>query len=303
MNAGDIRHKVRCALEIAAESRITPETDIEAFIETQLPFRTRGTYGTNTSCVEIRNGDDFVLCDAGTGLRDFGTHLLSTSSGDSPKDFHILISHLHWDHIQGFPFFFPIYAAGNSVTIYGCHEKIRDAFLLQQSAQLFPVDFRDLGADIRFELLTPGETYDIEGFRVTTKEQRHPGASYGYRLERGGKAVVYSTDSEHKSESDEDFPDFVRFFDRADLLIFDAQYSFADVCTIKEDWGHANNLIGVELAQKAGVKHLCLYHQEPASTDEELDSVLRDTEKLALVYEESGSLRVSIAWDGMTLEV
>ncbi|MCK4792030.1 MAG: MBL fold metallo-hydrolase [Desulfobacteraceae bacterium] len=303
VNAESIRQKMHSALEIVVEKGLDPGSDIEAFIETEFPFWIKGTYGTNTPCIEIRDGSDFVLCDAGTGLRDFGNHLLRTYGKTSPKDFHIFISHPHWDHIQGFPFFIPIYIEGNRITVYGCHEDIREALSIQQGPPFFPIDFKDLEAEIRFVALAPGKTYDIAGFRVTAKEQSHPGKSYGYRFERHGKKVVYSTDSEHKPESEEDSATFVEFFSRADLLIFDAQYSLADACTIKEDWGHSNNFIGVELAQRAGVKHLCLYHNEPVSSDEDLDKFLQDTRKLASLIKEGGPIRVSIAWDGMVIEV
>ncbi|MFH1350072.1 MAG: MBL fold metallo-hydrolase [Pseudomonadota bacterium] len=303
VNKKRIREKLKAALEIALEKEFGPANDIEAFIDNELPFWVKGTYGANTPCVEIRAGDDFVLCDAGSGFRDFGHHLLRTYGKEAPKDFHILISHPHWDHIQGFPFFTPIYIPGNHITIYGCHETVRDAFSTQQSQPFFPINFSDLAADIDFVSLDPEKTYEIEGFKVTAKEQSHPGKSYGYRIERDDKVVVYSTDAEHKSERDKDTVSFLEFFNKADLLIFDAQYTFADASTIKEDWGHSNNLIGVELALNASVKHLCLYHLEPVSSDQDLDKFLLDTRKLADLLGEDLPLHVSIAWDGMEIEI
>jgi phosphoribosyl 1,2-cyclic phosphodiesterase len=301
LNAEDIRKKIKAALDMAAKKGIDPGTDIEGFIDNELPFWIKGSYGTNTPCVEIRDGDDFVLCDAGSGIRDFGNYFLKTSGKKRVKDFHIFLSHLHWDHIQGFPFFVPALIEGNLITVYGCHENMKKAFSVQNSSPFFPVDFKDLGAEIRFIRLNPGKTYDIAGFTVTAKEQRHPGKSYGYRFEKDGKAVVYSTDSEHKIASGTDSAPFVDFFHRADLLIFDAQYTLADAWTVKKDWGHSNNVIAVELAHKAGVKHLCLYHQEPVSRDEDIDKFLEDTKKLTSLLGEGGQLEVSIAWDGMVV--
>lgn len=303
VNAESIRNKLKGALAMALEKGLGPRDDIEAFIENELPFWIKGTYGANTPCVEIREEDDFLMCDAGSGFRDFGNYLLRTYGKAAPKDFHVLISHPHWDHIQGFPFFTPIYIPGNHITIYGGHDTIKEAFSTQQSQPFFPINFSDLGAKIDFVVLDPGKTYEIKGFRVTAKEQSHPGKSFGYRFERDGKVVVYSTDAEHKSESDEDMASFVAFFSKADLLIFDAQYTFADASTIKEDWGHSNNLIGVELAQKAGVKHLCLYHLEPVSSDKDLHKFLHDTRKLATLLGEGDPFQVSIAWDGMDVEI
>ncbi len=303
LQTADIRKKIKAALLIAAQEQFGPDSDIDAFIDNEVPFWVSGTYGTNTSCIEVRDGRDFILCDAGSGLRDFGNHLIRNPGENPPKDFHILISHLHWDHIHGFPFFIPSYSKGNRITFYGCHEDIKNAFSIQQSTPFSPVDFNDLGADTRFVKLIPGKIYDISGFRITAKEQSHPGKSYGYRIEKEGKTIVYSTDSEHKSETDEDSARVVEFFRDADLLIYDAQYSLADACTIKEDWGHSNNVIGVEFAQRANVKHLCLCHNEPSSSDEELDRFLEETKKLANLLGEGPPPRVSIAWDGMVVEV
>jgi len=115
--------------------------------------------------------------------------------------------------------------------------------------------------------------------------------------------VVYSTDAEHKNEDEEDMVPFTTFFREADLVVFDAQYTFADACTVKEDWGHSNNLIGVEMAQKAGVRHLVLYHQDPNHTDQDLDRLLEDTRKLARLLVRNDDLSVSIAYDGMVVEV
>jgi phosphoribosyl 1,2-cyclic phosphodiesterase len=304
LQAESIRQRVRYALEIAAQKSLESGSDIEAFIDRELPFWAKGTYGTNTSCVEIRDGEDFVLCDAGSGIRDFGNHLIRTSGEAAPRDFHIFISHLHWDHIQGFPFFVPAYSRGNRITFYGCHENMVEAFSVQHRSPFFPVEFEDLEAEIRFDILVPNETYEIAGFRVNAMEQCHPGKSYGYRFERNEKAVVFSTDSEHECEGDEESLDpFVAFFKKADLLIFDAQYTFSEACTIKEDWGHSSNLIGVDLAKKARVKHLCLFHQETASSDEDLDNFLMDTKKLASQMMEERRLQVSIAHDGMVVEI
>ncbi|MBW1787415.1 MAG: anti-sigma factor antagonist [Deltaproteobacteria bacterium] len=300
MNSENVRGRIKSALELALAKGLSDVGEIDAFIDKQLPFGLRGTYGTNTPCVEIRDGDDVILCDAGTGLRDFGNHALKSRDG-KPDHYHILMSHFHWDHMQGFPFFAPGLIPGNRITIYSCHEGAAEAFAIQHSAPFFPIDFKDLRAEVAFVRLYPGETREISGFQVTPKSQVHPGISYGYRLQKGGKSVVYSTDSEHRG--DKAAQDFITFFDGADFLIFDAQYTLADAWTAKMDWGHSSNLIGVELAQKAGVKHLCLFHSDPVSTDETLDKVLADTKRLALLMDEGGPLEVSVAYDGLVVEL
>jgi len=303
LTAEDVWEKVRHALEIARDKKLDAGTDIEAFMEEELPFWAKATYGTNTPCLEIRDGEKFLLCDAGTGLRNFGNEYIRTYGPKSPGDFHIFLTHLHWDHIQGFPFFVPAYIKGSRITFYACHEELKKALTLQQDQPFFPVRLRDLPAEIHFISLDPGERYEVEGFEVLAKEQNHPGLSYGYRFERDGRIIVYSTDAEYKFDTDEEERPFIRFFDHADLLIFDAQYPVIDAVTSKEHWGHSHSYQGVELAVKARVKHLCLFHYDPATSDKDLDKLLAETEKMVPLITEKSRLKVSIPWDGRVIAV
>ena len=303
LTAEDVSEKVRHALEIARDKKFDAGTDIDTFMEEELPFWAKATYGTNTPCLEIRDGERFLLCDAGTGLRHFGNEYIRTYGPKSPGDFHIFLTHLHWDHIQGFPFFVPAYIKGSRITFYACHEELKKALTLQQDPPFFPVRLRDLPAEIDFISLDPGERYEVEGFEVLAKEQNHPGLSYGYRFERDGRIIVYSTDAEYKFDTDEEERPFIRFFDHADLLIFDAQYPLLDAVTSKEHWGHSHSYQGVELAVKARVKHLCLFHYDPATSDKDLDKLLAETEKMVPLVTEKSRLKVSIPWDGRVIAV
>ena len=297
-----VRGKVRDAL-LAARDRgaMSPEA-IDDFIDHELPFAVKGTFGGNTSCVELSAGDEYVLCDLGTGVREFGNRVLASHPGKT-HTFNIFLSHVHWDHIMGFPFFVPAYLPGNRIRIHGCHAVLRDAFLRQQSAPCFPVDFNSLGSTIEFVQLEPGVEYQIAGFTVSAIRQFHEGESYGYRFERGGKAVVYSTDCEHKeSVLDARYP-FVRFFQDADLLIFDAMYSLAEAVSVKEDWGHSSNIIAVELAQLARVKRLVLFHHEPAYDDARIERVLSETIRYEEISRDDHKVEVISAYDGLELAV
>ncbi len=271
-----------------------------------LPFSVVGTYGTNTSCMEIVGGNEYVICDAGTGIRDFGNHLLTPEAAKShpnPGVFNIFLSHLHWDHIQGFPFFTPAYIPGNIINIFGFHEELEHAFVAQQEYPFFPVPLKAMAATINFTVLEPERIYEIAGFTVKTKMQNHPGKSYGYRFEKNGKSVVYSTDSEHKDEAYSDTYSFLDFFRDADLLIFDSQYQLLDAISSKENWGHSSNIMAVELSTKAHVKHLCIFHNEPTFDDEALDRFLDDTRKYSTIYSESQALQIDLAYDGFEIEV
>jgi phosphoribosyl 1,2-cyclic phosphodiesterase len=299
--ARQIREKVSRAIRSFRSTNLATDEEIEAFIDRHLPFADRGSYGVNTSCVEIGGGDDCVLCDAGTGIRDFGHAFMHSEKGRYPAVFHLFLSHLHWDHIQGFPFFPPAYLPGQQIHIYGGHSDIKQALDRQQTPPFFPVPFRGLGATIDFRTLNPGQPDRIAGFDVHMFPQNHPGGSYGYTFIREGKKIVYSTDMEHKSDATEEKYCFVDHFQGADLLIFDAQYSLADAMGPKEAWGHSSNLLGVELAVRAGVKRLCLFHSEPTWGDEALDRFLSETRDYLKDYTSDSSLQIDLAYDGLEI--
>jgi len=295
-----VKRKVMGALLKAIGKPLATVEQVEAFVAQELAAPQ--TYGGNSSCVQIDiGGDDYLLCDMGSGARVFANHVM-TKGPKKSNTFHVVMSHMHWDHIMGFPFFVPAYIPGNTIIIYGCHEVLESAFRRQHAAPSFPVEFAQLPARIEFVRLETGVTYDIAGVEVRAMRQRHGGDSYGYRFEHQGKAAVYSTDSEHKLEDSAETDEFVEFFQDADLVIFDAMYSLADATTVKEDWGHSSNVVGVELCQRARVKHFCMFHHDPFADDDQLTAVLRDTRRFEEITRgEHPPLEISTAYDGMDL--
>jgi len=254
-----VEAKIFKALQAARSHRLETDEAIRTFMREKLPFSVRESYGGNTACVEIAGQAQYVLCDAGTGLRDFGNRYMKdriNGQENLSNIFHIFISHLHWDHIQGFPFFTPAYLPGHHIHIYGCHKALEQAFTLQQNTPCFPVPLTAMKADISFHVLEPDHPYNIAGLEVTAIRQCHPGDSYGYRFLKDGKKMVYSTDSEHQEGAHDDDYRFIDFFKNADLLIFDAQYSYLDAVDAKQNWGHSSNLLGVEVALRAGARRL-----------------------------------------------
>ncbi|MBF0565479.1 MAG: MBL fold metallo-hydrolase [Nitrospirae bacterium] len=304
-----VKEKVRKALQAARGLDLSTDEKIDRFIDDFLPFSIKGTYGCNTPCVELRYGDhsgQYVICDAGTGLRDLGTHIIEhgkPGSANSPAVFHVFLSHLHWDHIQGFPFFTPAYLPGNVIHFYGFHKEMEQVFYSQQEYPNFPVSLKNMQSQKSFTLLEPGKVYEIAGLSVFGMRQKHPGDAYGLSFTADGKKVVYSTDSEHKKESQCKGYPLIKLYQNADLLIFDAQYSFAEAIYVKEDWGHSSNLMGVELSVRSGVKHLCMFHNEPTKNDATLEKMLDETKEYVEIFSPGYQLKIDIAYDGLELEV
>nr|HET7858924.1 MBL fold metallo-hydrolase [Caldimonas sp.] len=303
LTAAGVREKLLAALRAARGRSLASEADLEAFVAS-LPFATAGTYGGHSSCVELETGGpDYIVCDMGSGLRPFGQAATARRRG-AAQTFHIFVSHPHWDHIMGLPFFVPAFIPGNRVVIYGGHAGLEAALRRQQEQPSFPVDFSIFGAKMEFVHLEPGRAYDVCGLEVTTMLQRHGGDSYCYRFAGPDGVVVYSTDSEHPLAEREHTERFVRFFGGADLVIFDAMYSLADAVSVKADWGHSSNVVGVELCQLAGARHLCMFHHEPVFDDAAIDAVLAETRRLEEITRGAAPpLRVSAAFDGMEIEL
>lgn len=269
-------------------------------------------YGGNTSCVEIRIDDTLFICDGGTGLRELGLELLGR--GQRGVVAHMFFSHMHWDHIQGFPFFVPAYAPANRLHVYesGPSEtRVQRLLHGQMRSEYFPVTFADLGAQIGAGHFENGEL-EVEGVRIRCLAQRHPGQSFAYSFEKNGTKVVYATDSEldlnllnadqAKHELDaprRNAPDIVRFVEGADLLIGDAQYTDAEY-PHKIGWGHARANTVVDLALEAGVRQCALFHHDPMHTDEAVDEKVRNARERALPR--GGGLTVFGAREGLELK-
>ena len=301
LTAADVRDRLAQALLAASGRSFASFGEAYAFAEHELPFSLSHTYGGHSSCVELETGhDEYFVCDMGSGARAFGAHVLARQGG-RPATINVFMSHVHWDHIMGFPFFGPAYVPGTRIRIYGCHEILEQALRLQQAPPCFPVAFDQLGATIEFVKLLPGQTREVSGLSVTPQLQRHSGDSYGFRFAAQGKSVVYSTDSEHKLEERSETERFVAFFRDADLVIFDAMYSLADAISVKADWGHSSNVIGVELCQMARARHLVLFHHEPANNDRAIEGLLKDARRLEELTRGAQPLQISAAHDGLEI--
>jgi ribonuclease BN (tRNA processing enzyme) len=197
----------------------------------------------------------------------------------------------------------PCYIPGNRIILYSCHDKMEHAIRGQNHGPSFPVEFEALSASIEFVKLETGKTYDIAGARVTGILQMHGNDSYGYRIEKDGKTVIYTTDSEHKPQDRAEMGRVAKFFTGADLVIFDAMYSLADTVSVKEDWGHSSNIMGVELCQMGAVKTLCLFHHEPVYDDQRLEGIFNETLRFEEITRSDKKLDVVIAYDGLVLDV
>tara|TARA_Y100000588_G_scaffold259690_1_gene274335 strand:- start:1149 stop:2150 length:1002 start_codon:yes stop_codon:yes gene_type:complete len=294
LTAADIREKVTAALLASRGKDLRSEGQIRTFVQNELPFHVAGTCGGNTPCVEIVAGsEEYLVFDGGSGIRGLGNSIMK--SGPEAKTIHIFLSHLHYDHIQGLPFFSPAYIPGNRIVFHGGHDDIEKALAKQMEAPYFPIDVDVMGAELTYEKHAPGDQIDVADCRISLYEQDHPGISYGFRVEHGTKSVVYSTDGEHRLPAHGKAYSYVDFIRNVDLLVFDAPYTLSQSIGSREDWGHSSNIMGVELAARGNVKKLALFHHDPAATDTQMSEFLKHTEKfLSLSQQEIKQTRAGI---------
>ena len=299
----EILDRMEIVLGEATPEDIATSDAVHEFLTTGCRGTLPTIYGGNTACVQISEPDGpSLLIDFGTGAREYAAHVMRTAGPVAAEPYHVLMSHFHWDHIMGFPFFMPAYIPGNVIHIYSCHDNVEECFRRQHGAPSFPVPFEVLGADIHFHVIEPDTDLEINGFKVRAHELNHAGRAFGYRVEKQGRSIVYASDAEHKPEMISDDYPYVGFIRDADILIFDAQYSLAEATSVKEDWGHSSNVVGVELALMGDVKHLVFFHHEPLNNDERLDQIVREAVRIEeIMRREKNALEISGAYDGLVL--
>lgn len=228
--------------------------------------------GGNTSCVQVLTElEDVIILDAGTGLRMLAKDLI-TRQQHRPLRIHMLLSHTHWDHIQGIPFFGLLNYPDNHVTLYGANKPnktFEEVIRAQMNYEYFPVALHESAAKLDFQVLDK-QAFKIGPIKITTQGFNHPGGVLGYRLEYQDQVLVYATDMEYTQDSlDQKLIDFAS---QADLLIYDAQYTTEEY-RIKQGWGHSSHLVAAHLAQQSQVKKLCLFSHDPDHSDQELEGM------------------------------
>jgi phosphoribosyl 1,2-cyclic phosphodiesterase len=263
-------------------------------------------YGGNTSCVSVDFGDDILVFDAGTGLRLLGNELIKRTK---PPRIHLFLSHVHWDHIQGFPFFAPAYQKGFEIVVHGrgqADSTLGQILAGQMEGPNFPVTLNQLDAQLSYQDISPGHEVILtkrNGDRLATVQciaGHHPNGVLIYRLNdvKTGSSLVYATDTEH-------YPGrldtgLVALAKNADLLIYDGMYTPEEYAQTHQGWGHSTWEQGLEIAKVAAVKTYVVFHHDPSHDDSFLDALLQTVSDRAA--KDQPNLRVDLAREGLTIQ-
>jgi phosphoribosyl 1,2-cyclic phosphodiesterase len=249
-------------------------------------------YGGNTSCVEVRLSDDsLIIIDAGTGIRALGASLGRCEAT-------LLLTHYHWDHIQGMPFFAPAYIPGSRITIYGPESSGRGPghwLEEQMTVPYFPAVPAQLCGVSDYNC-TPFEPFRLGDAVVRAERVCHPSVTLGYRIEEAGSSFVYISDDEVDDATPQQLQKIIALAQGADVLLHDSQYSEGEYPGHR-GWGHSTPRMAVQLAQEAGVKHLVLFHHDPSHSDEQVEALADEGRSLA------GDLALSVAREGDVLQI
>lgn len=264
----------------------------------------RGTWGSNTPCIEVRTqAGDLLIIDAGSGLRLLGKELMQQEFGQGQGQASILLSHTHWDHIQGWPFFNPFYIPGNRFEVYGWHEDLEERLRLQQDLRFFPASLDDLPATIHFERLQ-GPLRICDGrVALAWMEGDHPGRSVVSKIQADGKTFIYASDVEYKEPAGPYYERCMEFYREADLLLFDAQYTHQEALEKRYDWGHSSILTGIDIAARAGVRRLLFSHYDPSHDDDTLEEIFQDSLRYAQERLPHPERQMILAYEGLELQV
>lgn len=266
-----VKSKISAIVEQITPEDIQDPESKERFLA-GLPPWLFGTVGGNSPCVSIalEDSSEHIIFDCGSGMRELGN--MAANEITKPSRYHIFLSHFHWDHIQGLPFFSPAYDPSVKVDFYSPVEGIEKILSGQMIHPYFPVRLENMGANKTFHLME--NSVEIEGRSISFKKMNHPGDSYAYCVRENGKRFIYATDSELTAGDFMETEENSAFFRDAELIVIDCQYTLGEAID-KFNWGHSAFSLAVDFSANWGIKRMVMFHHDPSYDDQKLYNILQ----------------------------
>jgi phosphoribosyl 1,2-cyclic phosphodiesterase len=246
-------------------------------------------FGGHTSCVEVSQRESLLIIDGGSGIKNLGLNLLKGPCGLGRGKVHILLTHFHWDHLIGFPFFVPLFIPGNEIHFYAVQPDLEEAIKLLFRKPFFPVAFEDLGSKIFFHKLVERQRQSIDGIELEPYRLDHPDPCFGFKFHsKSGGAMGYAVDHESSRVSRKDLAEDLPLFQDLSHLVFDAQYTLLET-TEKINWGHSAATVGLDIAFREEIKNVFFVHHDPNASDERIIEAAHQTESYYAVLQQQYS--------------
>jgi phosphoribosyl 1,2-cyclic phosphodiesterase len=291
-----IKSKISAVLERITADDIASEKSRELFLA-ELPPWIFGTVGGNTTSVSVTLDDpqNLIIFDCGSGIRELGTALANEKK--KIKNYHIFFSHFHWDHLQGLPFFAPCYDPSVNLHFYSPKPNLDTVLGGQMTVPYFPVNMDAMRAKKKFHLLS--DATEIAGTKITWRKMKHPGDSYSFKVDNGKNEFIFSTDTELSSEDFARSEENTAYFQDAELLVIDAQYTLGEAIE-KNNWGHSAFSLAVDFSANWGIQHLVLFHHDPGYDDKKLYNILQSARWYMEKMNIKG-IKVTLAVEGLEI--
>jgi phosphoribosyl 1,2-cyclic phosphodiesterase len=250
-------------------------THIKEFISTYA-VPDFGGYGTATTCAEVFSDKQQIIIDGGSGLRSLSEHMVRGSAGKGKSEIHIFLTHFHWDHLLGLPFFAPHFIKGNKIHYYAVQPELAEIVKSQFRKPSFPVPFEALSASIQFHQLEPRVPLVLGDMKITPYQLDHPDPCWGFRVECEGKSYAHCVDTEGTRTTREALGPDLALYQNADLMYFDAQYTLPELAE-KANWGHSAAQLGLDIAFREGIKNIAFAHHDPGASTAQINEIKAQT--------------------------